>query len=444
MKQKITPLPWMSRVRQEIVELLQCRQDGHKIRLSQDPRVVTFPVGRVYNSPSRDAVARRAPYPLLPSMALPPGHAVSGGSAGGGTGPGVVVYRDASTNKLHAHVNQCRHRGAPMLKSDTSFSVSKTKPLKIPRFTCPYHAWTYDAVSGGLLKVPGEGKEAFGELDKSCRGLKPMGCFEKAGMIWIGDENQIKKEFNNVWKMEEMHNALEPFLCSWDEMTNYGGDAGTLVGYHEWPQLPANWQLLVETFLESYHVKALHAKTLHPVTHPTGVMASEWMDDGMNFRMTVPLKNFKVDDEDDDCNKPQSFLGQTTTTHLLFPMTSVTLFKRFMIFLTIEPAAVSSSSAASGGSDNSRIRVWAFSHPFYDPSSEENGSERRRRDFDAILAAVQEDWDMAVDIQTGLCRDTTSNETEFLHGLYEANNQKFLENVARAEAQLHVVHESET
>ena len=440
MKPKITTsLSWMDRARQEIVELLRFRQqDG--LPLTPNSRVVTFPVSRVYNSPSRDAVARFAPYPLLPSMALPPGHAVSGSAGAGTGGPGVVVYRDAATKQLHAHVNQCRHRGASLLKSDT-FSLSKTKPLKIPRLTCPYHAWTYDAISGSLLKVPGEDKQAFDGLDKSCRALKPIKCFDKAGIIWIGNEEQFKNDTNKLWKMEEMHTALEPFLYSWDN-NETNDDAGTLVGYHEWPQLPANWQLLVETFLESYHVKTLHAKTLHPVTHPTGVMASEWMDDGMNFRMTVPLKNFKVDGDDNDNDNPQSFLGQTTTTHLLFPTASVSLFKRFMIFLTIEPTAAASSTASSGGSGISKIRAWAFSHPFYDPSSEETGSDRRRRDFEGIVAAVQEDWDMAVDIQSGLCHDNNSGETDFMHGTYEINNQKFLENVARAGAELQALRES--
>ncbi|MGR2106309.1 SRPBCC family protein, partial [Salmonella enterica] len=31
--------------------------------------------------------------------------------------------------------------------------------------------------------------------------------------------------------------------------------------------LPANWKLFIDTFLEGYHIFALHRTTLHPVFH---------------------------------------------------------------------------------------------------------------------------------------------------------------------------------
>ena len=54
------------------------------------------------------------------------------------------------------------------------------------------------------------------------------------------------------------------------------------------------------------------------------------------------------------------------------------------------------------------------------------------RDFDLIIAAIQEDWDCAQDIQCGL----NHHPTEFTYGRFEGANVAFLRNVGLAASQL--------
>ena len=58
-------------------------------------------------------------------------------------GPPVLVVR-GDDGKVRAFVNACRHRGAVVETARRG-----TKPL----FSCPFHAWSYDA-RGALRAVP--------------------------------------------------------------------------------------------------------------------------------------------------------------------------------------------------------------------------------------------------------------------------------------------------
>ena len=70
------------------------------------------------------------------------------------------------------------------------------------RFTCPYHAWTYDHTGDlvGVFKA-----SDFGELDVSCHGLTALPVAERAGLIWVTLSTTPAVDF-------------ETFLCGYDEL----------------------------------------------------------------------------------------------------------------------------------------------------------------------------------------------------------------------------------
>jgi len=140
-------------------------------------------------------------------------------------------------------------------------------------------------------------------------------------------------------------------------------------------------------------------------------------DDKHNFRMTVPLKNFACEHDDTNNTTVESFLGQTTTTTLLFPSTAISFFKRFAFFLSIEPI----------DSASSKVRVWGTDHRFY------HGQDRevQRRDFESVVKAIEEDWDCTERVQSNLKYAET-----FTYGQYEGCNVMFLENVDAAAERL--------
>ena len=69
-------------------------------------------------------------------------------------------------------LNVCRHRGARVCAEGSGSAA---------RFTCPYHAWTYDR-EGRLIGV--SGASTFGEMDKATLGLTELSSQEAAGVIW--------------------------------------------------------------------------------------------------------------------------------------------------------------------------------------------------------------------------------------------------------------------
>lgn len=393
----------------------------------------------VYFDAARDAVAARAaPTLVWPSCLLPPGHVVT--DVLPGTGVPVLLYRDhhddggggggGGETSVRAYVNQCRHRGAALMNSSTPLALSTGSAL-----ICPYHAWTYDVKSGNLKAVPGE-KEGFPCLDKKSLGLMQLPCQEIAGGIWVGGQdlkicnyneidNDNGQEQTSAWSKTEIDQELKDLWLS--------PSSSRLVGFREW-HLEANWQIIVETFLESYHVPFLHRNTLGLVTHRHAMVVDRL--DGRSVRHSVALKNFDMstldrnDDDDETQVSPQDpFFNQTTTTYFLFPSTAITLFKRFVVFLSIVPEiSRGDGSSEPQASRRCRLRAWAVCHA---TSKDEHDVELQQRDFESVIRGIQEDWDCAESIQRGLTPDTVIH-----HGRFEGINVDFLKNVGDIAAQL--------
>ncbi|CAB9525573.1 rieske 2fe-2S domain-containing protein [Seminavis robusta] len=405
----VTASQWMPWARQQLSQSLKA---GTSQVSNNSPQAKSSL--ECYFDASRDQIPLQAPYPIVPSIALPPGHAFARRHA---DGTPLLVYRDKKDpSQIRAFVNSCSHRGSPLVAPNNRTGQFVTKPLKAPLLTCPYHSWTFDASSGALRKIPGHEK-AFALMDTTELGLTPLTCTETAGYVWIGGD-ALRQE--RLWQAEDMQSTLEHFLHPPGKQQS----AAALIGYREWT-VQANWQLLVETALESYHVPALHQKTFHLVTDPTeGTMVSQWKDSHRNVTMTVPLRNFQPDHDESAAGWTDQdtlrFLGETTTTHLIFPAAFVTFFKRLATFITMEPAA--SQHHPTEPSTSTLVRAWALPHKWY----EDDDQEAQKRDFASVLAAVEEDWECAEQIQLGL---NHKDDKQFIFGGYEGNNVTFLNNV---------------
>ena len=149
--------------------------------------------------------------------------------------PVMVVRQDDGTIK--AFVNACAHRYACLTKE----IAGNTK-----RFTCPYHAWTYD-LDGQLIRASFmDMKENFDVKDHRLRGLHHE---EWQGFIYVTLSEKPKHSVNEV---------LVPFTEN-------------IIGRFDLPSYKtvmrremtwgANWKNLIENFTESYHVPIAHLKT---------------------------------------------------------------------------------------------------------------------------------------------------------------------------------------
>ena len=143
---------------------------------------------------------------------------------------------------LRGFLNVCRHRGAPLANGSGR---------GLRNLICPYHGWCY-GTDGKLLVRPDE--RSFAEIDKSARGLRELAVVEKYGMVWISPTTAL--QFN----VDALLNGLERDLDA------YGFNA---YSHYETRVLHRrmNWKLVIDTFLESYHLSALHASTVNPILH---------------------------------------------------------------------------------------------------------------------------------------------------------------------------------
>jgi Rieske 2Fe-2S family protein len=162
----------------------------------------------------------------------------------------IIKGRD---HRLRAFHNICRHRGTQLLRA-----VGKAQKS----ITCPYHDWTYD-LEGGLMSVPKQDSE-FPELKNkklhTCNlNLKEASVDIFKGMLFVHPEKDapsIKSFFGPVEEYLGEHRPEE------------------LMEYSENPDAPfytkeinANWKIIVENYIDHYHLAHLHENTLNMYDH---------------------------------------------------------------------------------------------------------------------------------------------------------------------------------
>jgi Rieske 2Fe-2S family protein len=153
-------------------------------------------------------------------------------TARAGSQPVLVVHDEEGA--IRAYRNVCRHRASRLLSG-----AGQCKGA----IRCRYHGWTY-RFDGSLIGVP-EGLQ-FGErLDKTALGLMPVRVEEMCGLVFVNldpDATPLAELVGDLPQRIERYRigSLEPF-----------GDNG------EGTQ-PANWKIVVENYIEGYHIPIAH------------------------------------------------------------------------------------------------------------------------------------------------------------------------------------------
>ncbi|MGQ2928881.1 MAG: aromatic ring-hydroxylating oxygenase subunit alpha [Sphingopyxis sp.] len=212
-----------------------------KIPAEKDAVVVPFGATRpnaIFTGQERydreqERIFRRFPVPVTCSALLEPGSVVANDSYGF---PMLVSRTRDGTIK--AFVNACQHKGSKIIEDCAVHKQS--------RMTCPYHAWTY-GIDGKLIGV--SRSEAFQGLDKNQRGLIELEAREWGGIVYVQLNRDIPADWSNLSQQVA------------DDFDALGIGSAHVYGRKTF-DLQANWKVVLEPFLEGYHVQRLHAASI--------------------------------------------------------------------------------------------------------------------------------------------------------------------------------------
>ncbi len=176
----------------------------------------------------------------------------------------VVRNTQGAVNVLSA---VCRHRGmiitAPADRPEPEWTAPPPETTGNCRnFRCPYHWWTYD-LDGQLIAAP-EMQQTHGFTRVDVRLPQPK------VELWNG--------FVFV-NFDDTAAPLAPRLRGLDQyLAGYGVDEMVTVEPFTIPDLPFNWKVMVENFMEGYHPDRLH-KGIHDFA-PSSLASFEPLDAG--------------------------------------------------------------------------------------------------------------------------------------------------------------------
>jgi phenylpropionate dioxygenase-like ring-hydroxylating dioxygenase large terminal subunit len=184
------------------------------------------------------------------------------------TALGRVIFTRDEEGVVRAFHNVCRHRGSQLVTNEGACEK---------RLVCPYHAWTY-GLDGHLQGVPAE-SQCFPDLDKSAMGLLAIPCVEKYGFVWLCPTATTTATGDTAEQAVVAHVGEMAADLEWLQLDKL----------HVCESVPktwqANWKLLVEGGIETYHFAVAHKKTIAPF-FLNNIAVTDQL--GQHFRTVIP------------------------------------------------------------------------------------------------------------------------------------------------------------
>jgi len=275
-----------------------------------------------------------------------------------GQQPLLVVRRE--DGGLNAFINVCRHRGARLEWDACGKGRNK--------FVCRYHGWVYDA-NGQLKGIPGA--EGFPELSRELHGLKKLAVEERHGFIWVQPDPASELD-------------LDAFLGDMDaDLAGWSLDSHVHYKPRRFSK-QINWKLVIDTFLEGYHVRTAHAKTIAPI-FLNNVGVSEKFD--LHQRNLFPKTS--IMELKDTAEETWSLREHCNILYVIFPNTMI----------LVQPDHMGVFHGYPDGINGVVVDAYTLV-----PELPENDKAREhwQKNIDILFGALDEDFEMAESVQSGV------------------------------------------
>jgi choline monooxygenase len=211
--------------------------------------------------------------------------------------------------------NACRHRGMALVaRTGCSHAL-----------VCPYHGWTY-RLDGSLAHVPHA--DAFPDLNMATRGLVEVTSVEVDGLIVIEalDPDAVQPSFRA---------CAEAAMAALTERSPWRDKLlpAERVVIEESAVRNINWKVLIEQFLEGYHIRSTHRDTFYPLQYDDLNVVETF---GPNSRIAFPYRNIER-----LRNRPESMWTterRVTFVYQLFPNVMLATFPDQVIVIVHIPS----------------------------------------------------------------------------------------------------------
>ncbi len=279
--------------------------------------VTRIPVENYFSAEVRAAEIERLfrPLPLVVGHAseLAPGHVL----AHDGYGVPMLLSRDAN-GAFRAFLNVCRHRGMRLVEAGDAAQAKSS-------IVCPYHGWTYRLEGALRHRLHAEAFDACEAVDES---LTPLPAEERHGLLWV-----VPTPGGRI--------DLDAFLGGLDAELPFFGLEGLRLFRTVQAEYPANWKLIVDAFLEAYHIRVLHKETIYPF-FADGVIASERF--GPHIQSLVARRAgeewARLPAPEVDATRPRDMAALArlaTPNHTIFPNTITIFHPDYLSLVTLYP-----------------------------------------------------------------------------------------------------------
>jgi glycine betaine catabolism A len=221
---------------------------------------------------------------------------------------------------------------------------------------CPYHAWTYD-LAGKLVHVPHA--DAFAGIDLDSRGLVPLAVTERHGLVWFGDD-------------------LDRYLGGLDADVAALGLDQHVMWQRATTTRRCNWKLVIEAFLDGYHIRVLHRDSVYRFFLDAASVAER---EGPHIRAITGRRALLEAPDELGAMEIAELRQLATPSLLLFPSTVFVEHPDFLSIMTVHPLAPD---------------VTAWDHMMLVPASRAGETEHWDRSWQLIEAGVFQREDLWV------------------------------------------------